>query len=90
MTKNDDFDITNASASQLREALAKYGRQQHPQVPAAPVAPGVTAEMTPAKQDEVSANYAQALLLRPTNSLTDTEKEYIRSGARAALRELGY
>jgi hypothetical protein len=87
--KDVDIDIANASAAQLREALAEYSRQQQP-APAGPVAPGVTADMSPAKQDEVSTSYAREILQRPTGSWTPAEKDFIRRSAGAALREVGY
>ena len=82
--------IDQMTTSELRGALAEYDRSTRPAPPAAPLPPGITADMSQGAQDTASQLYAESILRKPAGSLSQAERDFLRASITPALRELGY
>jgi hypothetical protein len=81
--------IDQMNAAELRAALDEYARAQNP-VPAAPLPPGMTADMTQKAQDTASELYGQTIMNKPAGALTPEERAFLRGNIGACLRDMGY
>lgn len=83
-----DKSIDQMNATELREALAEYGRSLTPQAQA-PHAPGFGPGYSQLANETAATLYGESLMRRPASSLSAQEREFLRQSIAHCLKTEG-